>query len=73
MKILGAFLLICGLGIALGYLLYWFFCAVADFIPIPLKVAIGAAAVGLLLLIFSIIRERRKASKDEESLREVQR
>jgi hypothetical protein len=50
-----------------------FFCAVADFIPIPLKVAIGAAALGLLLLILSIIRERRKASKDEESLREVQR
>ena len=73
MKILGALLLICSVGIAMGYLLYWFFCAVADFIPIPLKVAIGAAVIGLLLLIFSIIREKRKASKEEEALREVQR
>jgi membrane protein implicated in regulation of membrane protease activity len=73
MRKLGAILLIGGIGVAAGYLLYWFFSAVAESIPTPLKVAIVAAAIGLLLLVLSIIRDRLKASKEEEAFREVQR
>ena len=73
MRKLGAILLTGGICVAAGYLLYWFFSAVAESIPTPLKVAIVAAAIGLLLLILSIIRDRLKASKEEETFREVQR
>lgn len=73
MRKLGAFLLIGGIGIAGGYLLYWFFSAVAESTPLPLKIAIVAGAIGLLLLLLSIIRERQKASKEEEDFKEVQR
>ena len=73
MRKLGALLLIGGIGVAIVYLLYWFFSAVAESIPMPLKVAIAAAAIGLLLLILSIIRDRLKASKEEETFKEVQR
>ncbi|MGB2582819.1 MAG: hypothetical protein WBC89_01540 [Dehalococcoidia bacterium] len=72
MRVLGAFLLVCGFVVAIGYLLYWFFSAVAESIPMPLKVAIVAAAIGLLLLFISIGRERYKASKKEE-FKEVER
>lgn len=72
MRVLGAFLLVCGLVVAIGYLLYWFFSAVAESIPMPLKVAIVAAAIGLLLLFISIGRERYKAYKKEE-FKEVER
>lgn len=72
MRVLGAFLLVCGLVVAIGYLLYWFFSAVAESIPMPLKVAIVAAATGLLLLFISIGRERYKAYKKEE-FKEVER
>jgi membrane protein implicated in regulation of membrane protease activity len=66
MLLLGAFLLIAGCVVGIGYLLYWFFSAVADVIPLPLKVAIAAAAIGLLLLLASIVRDRLKASKAED-------
>lgn len=72
MRVLGAFLLVCGLVVAIGYLFYWFFSAVAESIPMPLKVAIVAAAIGLLLLFISIGRERYKAYKKEE-FKEVER
>ena len=66
MRALGAFLLICGCGVAAGYLLYWFFSEVAESIPVPLKVAIAAVVIGLLLLLISIGWERYKTSKEEE-------
>jgi len=72
MRVLGAFLLVCGFVVAIGYWLYWFFSAIAESIPMPLKVAIVAAAIGLLLLFISIGRERYKASKKEE-FKEVER
>ncbi|MGB2884243.1 MAG: hypothetical protein WBC47_01500 [Dehalococcoidia bacterium] len=72
MRVLGAFLLVCGFVVAIGYLLDWFFSAVAESSPMPLKVAIVAAAIGLLLLFISIGRERYKASKKEE-FKEVER
>lgn len=70
MRILGAFLLICGFVVAIGYLLYWFFSAVD--IPLPFKIAIAVAAMGVLLLLISIGRERYRASKEEE-FKEVER
>jgi len=73
MRKTGAVLLIGGAGVAVVYLLYWFFSAVADYIPIALKVAIAAAAIGLLLLFLSIIRERQRSSKEERQLKEVER
>jgi len=72
MRLLGAFLLVCGFLVAIGYLLYWFFSAVAESLPLPLKIAIVAAAIGFLLLLISIGRERYKASKEEE-FKEVER
>lgn len=73
MRKLGAVLLIGGIGVASGYLLYWFFAAVADFIPIALKVAIAIAAIGFILLLASIFRDRCKASEEEQKLKEVER
>jgi len=72
MRALGAFLVVSGSLVAIGYLLYWFFSEVAESIPLPLKIAIGAAAIGLLLLLMSIGRERYRASKGEE-FKEVER
>ncbi len=72
MRVLGAFLLVCGSLIAIGYLLYLFFSEVAESIPLPLKIAIAAATIGLLLLLISIGRERYRASKEEE-FEEVER
>ena len=62
----GAILLIGGCGVAIGYLLYWFFSAVAGCVPLPLKIAIAAAAIGLVLLLVSITRQRLKAAKEED-------
>ncbi|UCC60847.1 MAG: hypothetical protein JSV02_03225 [Dehalococcoidia bacterium] len=73
MRKLGALLLIGGIAVATVYLLYWFFSAVAEDMPVALKVAVALAATGLLLLILSIIRERLKASKEEEGLKGVER
>ncbi len=72
MRALGAFLLVCGSLVAIGYLLYLFFSEVAESIPLPLKIAIAAAVIGLRLLLMSIGRERYKASKEEE-FKEVER
>ncbi len=72
MRVLGAFLVVCGSLVAMGYLLYLFFSEVAESIPLPLKIAIAAAVIGLLLLLMSIVRERYRASKEEE-FKEVER
>jgi membrane protein implicated in regulation of membrane protease activity len=73
MRKMGAVLLIGGACIAAVYLLYWFFSAVADSIPVALKVAIAAAAIGVVLLFLSIIRERQRSTKEERQLKEVER
>ena len=72
MRVLGAFLVVCASLVAIGYLLYWIFTAVAESIPLPLKIASGAAAIGFFLLLLSIGRERYRASKEEE-FKEVER
>ena len=72
MRALGAFMVVSGSLVAMGYLLYWIFTAVAESIPLPLKIAIGVAVIGFFLLLISIGRERYRASKEEE-FKEVER
>lgn len=63
---LGAALLLAGLGIGAGYVIYWFFSVAYDAIPFPLKIAIVAVGIGIVLLLLSILRDRYIASRRED-------
>ena len=63
---IGGILLAVGLGILLGWGLYWFFHSAFLSLPLPVKVAIAAIAVGLIILLASLGWERFRASKDEK-------
>lgn len=67
---LGALLLIGGAAVAAGYLIYWL---ATESMPGPLKGAIIAAAIGFLLLLLAVIRDRLKPSAEEDKLKEVER
>ncbi len=67
---LGAVLLIGGISIAVGYLIYWL---ATESMPGPLKGAIIAVAIGFLVLLLAVIRDRLRPSKEEEKLKEVER
>lgn len=54
-----------GLGILIGWGLYWFFRSAFLWLPLPVKVAAAAIAVGLIILLVSLGRERYRASKEE--------
>ena len=74
MRLVGAILAVSGAVIVIGYAVYYFF---TDFftneaIPIAIRVAVPAVAVGLLLLLISIGRERYLASK-KETFREIEK
>ncbi|MFO7772441.1 MAG: hypothetical protein R6V59_00600 [Dehalococcoidia bacterium] len=72
MRKLGGFLLIVGLGILVGYGLYWFFSLAFLELPLAVKIAIAAVVLGLILLLASLARERHRASKEEkERFKEV--
>ncbi|MEE8470587.1 MAG: hypothetical protein V3S51_04585 [Dehalococcoidia bacterium] len=66
MQKVGASLALVGLGIGAGYVLYWVFGVAYDAIPFPLKIAIIAVGLGLIVLLLSVMRERHAASKDED-------
>lgn len=66
----GFFLIALGVAVVLGYGVVAFFSAVD--IPLWLRATIGVIVLGLLLLLISAGRERRKSAK-EESFREVKR
>jgi hypothetical protein len=68
---LGAALLVVGISIAAGYLIYWFVAEAVESMPGPLKGAVIAAAIGFLLLLLAVIRDRLKSSKEEEELKGV--
>jgi len=71
---LGGFLLIVGLGILIGWGLYWFLSSAFVWLPLPVKIAISAIAVGLILLLTSLARERYRASREEkERFKEVEK
>ena len=74
MRKLGGFLLIVGLGILIGWGLYWFLSSAFAWLPLPVKIAITAIAIGLILLLASLCRERYRASKEEnEKFKEVEK
>ena len=74
MRRIGGILLAVGLGILVGWALYWFFRLAFLELPLPVKIAIAAIAVGLIILLASLGRERYRASKEEkERFKEVEK
>jgi len=66
MRKIGGILLATGLGILVGWGLYWFFKLAFLSLPLPVKIAIAAIAVGLIILLVSLGWERYRASKEEK-------
>jgi len=62
----GGTLLAVGLGILVAWGLYWFFRLAFLELPLAVKIAIAAIAVGLIILLASLSRERYRASKEEK-------
>ena len=74
MRRIGGVLLGVGLGVLIGWGLYWFFRLAFLELPLPLKSAIAAITVGLVLLLGSLCRERYRTSREErEKFKEVDR
>lgn len=65
MRRIGGILLAAGLGVLVGRGLYWFFRLAFLGLPLPVKIAIAAIVVGLIILLVSLGRERHRASKEE--------
>jgi len=63
---IGGILLAVGLGILVGWGLYWFFRLQFLSLSLPVKIAIAAIAVGLVILLASLGWERYRASKEEK-------
>jgi hypothetical protein len=71
---IGGILLAIGLGILIGWGLYWFFRLAFLSLPLPVKIAIAAIAVGLIILLVSLGWERYRTSKEEkEKFKEVEK
>jgi hypothetical protein len=71
---IGGILLAIGLGILIGWGLYWFFRLAFLWLPLPVKIAITAIAVGLIILLASLGWERHRASREEkERFKEVEK
>ena len=66
MRKLGGILLAVGLGILIGWCLYLLFGLAFPWLPLPVKIAFAAIAIGLILLLASLGRERYRASKEEK-------
>jgi len=67
MRKIGGLLLIAGLVTLTGWGLYWFFRLAFLEMPLPVKAAIAAIAVGLAILLVSLLRERRQDAQAERS------
>jgi hypothetical protein len=71
---IGGILLAIGLGILIGWGIYWFFRLAFLSLPLPVKIAIAAIAIGLIILLASLGWERHRASKEEkERFKEVEK
>jgi hypothetical protein len=71
---IGGILLAVGLGILIGWGLYWFFHLAFLSLPLPVKIAISAIAIGLIILLASLGWERYRASREEkEKFKEVEK
>jgi ABC-type antimicrobial peptide transport system permease subunit len=66
MNRIGVILLATGVGVLIGWGLYWFFRLAFPGLPLPLKIGIAAIVVGLIVLLASLIRERRRVSKEDK-------
>lgn len=65
MRKIGGVLLGIGLAILIGWGIYWFFRLAFPELPLVVKIGTAAAAIGLVALLASLVRERLKASKEE--------
>jgi uncharacterized membrane protein YedE/YeeE len=63
---IGGILLGIGLSILIGWGLYWFFRLAFLWLPLPVKIAIAAIVVGLVILLASLVRERHGESDEEK-------
>jgi hypothetical protein len=71
---IGGILLAVGLGILIGWGLYWFFRLAFLWLPLPVKIAVAAITIGLIILLASLGWERYRASKEEkEKFKEVEK
>jgi hypothetical protein len=71
---IGGILLAVGMGILIGWGLYWFFRLAFLSLPLPVKIAIAAIAVGLIILLASLCWERYRASREEkDKFKEVEK
>jgi hypothetical protein len=71
---IGAILLAAGLATLIGWGLYWFFRLAFLELPLPVKIAVAAIAVGLIILLASLGWERHRLSKEEkEKFKEVEK
>ena len=66
MRKIGGVLLAVGLGILIGWGLYWFFRLAFLSLPLPVKIAIAAIAIGLVILLASLGWERHQTLKEEK-------
>jgi undecaprenyl pyrophosphate phosphatase UppP len=74
MRSIGRFLIVVGLVILVIWGLYFLFTVVFPELPSPVKVAFTAIAIGFILLLASLARERHRASKEErEKFKEVEK
>jgi membrane protein implicated in regulation of membrane protease activity len=74
MRKLGGILLAVGLSILIGWGLYLLFGLAFPWLPLPVKIAFAAIAIGLILLLASLGRERYRASKEEkDKFKEVEK
>ena len=74
MRKTGGILLAVGLGILIGWGLYWFFRLAFLELPLPVKVAIAAIAIGLIILLASLGLERRRTSgQEKDKFKEVEK
>ncbi|MGQ9546024.1 MAG: hypothetical protein ACUVTR_02525 [Dehalococcoidia bacterium] len=74
MRRIGGILLVVGLSILIGWGLYVVFGLAFPWLPLPLKIAFATIAIGLILLLASLVRERYQTSKEEkDKFKEVEK
>ena len=74
MRKIGGILLAIGLGILAGWGLYQLFGRAFPSLPLPVKIAITAIVIGLIILLASLGWEKLRISKEEkEKFKEVEK
>ena len=74
MRKIGGILVAIGVGILVGWGFHLLFGLVFPWLPLSVKIAFAAIAVGLILLLISLGWERYRASREEkEKFKEVEK